>query len=177
MLSADFLKTAQILRKTYPDLEVVVPLVNAKRREQFERIKADVAPDLHVHLLDGKGREAMVASDAALLASGTAALECMLAKCPMVVGYRMKPFTFWLAKRLVKTDYVSLPNLLAGRELVKELLQEECEPVRLAAALTPLLDRGAKSHEMHDIFRHLHQQIRCNADEQAADAVLELAQQ
>src|SRR5690606_39674332 len=111
MLSVDFMKTAQILRKTYPDREVVVPLVNAKRREQFERIKADVAPDLHVRLLDGKGRQAMFASDAALLASGTAALECMLAKCPMVVGYRMKPFTFWLAKRLVKTDYVSLPNL------------------------------------------------------------------
>ena len=103
----------------------MVVLVNAKRREQFERIKAEVAPDLHIHLLDGKGREAMVASDAALLASGTAALECMLAKCPMVVGYRMKPFTFWLAKRPVKTEYVSLPNLLAGRELVKELLQDE----------------------------------------------------
>lgn len=73
MLSADFLKTAQLLRQTYPDLEIVVPLVNAKRREQFERIKAEVAPDLAVHLLDGMGREAMVASDAALLASGTAA--------------------------------------------------------------------------------------------------------
>jgi lipid-A-disaccharide synthase len=90
-------------------------------------------------MLDGKAREAMIASDAALLASGTAALECMLAKCPMVVGYRMKPFTFWLAKRLVKTDYVSLPNLLAGRELVKELLQDECQPQALADALLPLL--------------------------------------
>ncbi len=85
MLSADLLKTAQILRDTYPDLEVVVPLVNAKRREQFERISRGCT-DLHIHLLDGKkGREAMVASDAALLASGTAAPECMLAKCPMVV--------------------------------------------------------------------------------------------
>jgi len=175
MLSADFLKTAQLLRQTYPDLEVVVPLVNAKRREQFERIKADVAPDLHVRLLDGQGREAMYASDAALLASGTAALECMLAKCPMVVGYRMKPFTFWLAKRLVKTDYVSLPNLLAGRELVKELLQDECQPQALAEALLPLLANGKTSHQMHDTFRELHQLIRCNADEQAADAVLELA--
>ena len=118
MLSADFLKTAQLLRTRYPELEVVVPLVNAKRREQFERIKAEVAPDLTVHLLNGQGREAMIASDAALLASGTAALECMLAKCPMVVGYRMKPFTFWLAQKLVKTPYVSLPNLLAGRTLV-----------------------------------------------------------
>ncbi|VTP66239.1 Lipid-A-disaccharide synthase [Serratia rubidaea] len=99
ILSADFLQTAQLLRTRYPDLEVVVPLVNAKRREQFERIKAQVAPDLPAHLLDGKAREAMIASDAALLASGTAALECMLAKCPMVVGYRMKPFTFWLAQR------------------------------------------------------------------------------
>lgn len=175
MLSADFLRTAQLLRKRFPDLEIVVPLVNAKRHEQFERIKAEIAPELHAHLLDGMGREAMVASDAALLASGTAALECMLAKCPMVVGYRMKPFTFWLAKRLVKTEYVSLPNLLAGRELVKELLQEECEPVGLAAALEPLLEDGAQSHQMHDTFRHLHEQIRCNADEQAADAVLELA--
>lgn len=171
MLSADFLKTAQLLRQHYPDLEVVVPLVNAKRREQFERIKAEVAPELSVHLLNGMGREAMVASDAALLASGTAALECMLAKCPMVVGYRMKPFTFWLAKRLVKTDYVSLPNLLAGRELVKELLQEECEPQALSQALLPLLANGKTSHAMHDTFRELHQQIRCNADEQAADAV------
>lgn len=68
------------------------------------------------------GREAMVVSDAALLASGTVVLECMLAKCSMVVGYRMKFFIFWLAKRLVKIDYVSLLNLLAGRELVKELL-------------------------------------------------------
>jgi lipid-A-disaccharide synthase len=176
MLSADFLRTAQLLRRRFPDLEIVVPLVNAKRREQFEHIKAEIAPELKVHMLDGMGREAMVASDAALLASGTAALECMLAKCPMVVGYRMKPFTFWLAKRLVKTDYVSLPNLLAGRELVKELLQEECKPAALAAALEPLLEDGAQSHQMHDTFRALHQQIRCNADEQAADAVLELAQ-
>ncbi|MCE0802063.1 MULTISPECIES: lipid-A-disaccharide synthase [unclassified Buttiauxella] len=176
MLSADFLKTALLLRERFSGLEIVVPLVNAKRREQFERIKAEVAPDLTMHLLNGQGREAMVASDAALLASGTAALECMLAKCPMVVGYRMKPFTFWLAKRLVKTDYVSLPNLLAGRELVKELLQDECEPNALAKALGPLLEDGAQSHQMHDTFRELHQQIRCNADEQAANAVLELAQ-
>ncbi|MBM7344753.1 lipid-A-disaccharide synthase [Pantoea coffeiphila] len=174
MLSADFLRTAMLLRQKYPQLEVVVPLVNPRRREQFEKIKADVAPDLTMHLLDGKGRTAMVASDAALLASGTAALECMLAKCPMVVGYRMKPFTFWLAKRLVKTDYVSLPNLLAGRELVKELLQDECEPQKLAAALEPLLFNGEARQQLLATFAELHHQIRWNADEQAAAAVLEL---
>lgn len=174
MLSADFLRTAVLLRQKYPQLEVVVPLVNPRRREQFEKIKAEVAPDLTMHLLDGQGRTAMVASDAALLASGTAALECMLAKCPMVVGYRMKPFTFWLAKRLVKTDYVSLPNLLAGRELVKELLQDECEPQKLAEALEPLLFNGEARKQLLATFAELHHQIRWNADEQAAAAVLEL---
>ncbi|KEA53114.1 MULTISPECIES: lipid-A-disaccharide synthase [Mangrovibacter] len=176
MLSADFIATAQLLRKRWPNLEVVVPLVNAKRRAEFEEIKQRVAPDFPLHLLDGQAREAMVASDAALLASGTAALECMLAKCPMVVGYRMKPFTFWLAKRLVKTQYVSLPNLLAGRELVPELLQDECQPEKLAQALIPMLEGGDESKHLHDTFRALHEQIRCNADEQAAQAVLELVQ-
>ncbi|NIG62769.1 MAG: lipid-A-disaccharide synthase [Serratia symbiotica] len=173
MLSADFLKTAQRLRSHYPDLEVVVPLVNAKRREQFECIKAEVAPDLTVHLLNGQGREAMIASNAALLASGTAALECMLAKCPMVVGYRMKSFTFWLAQRLVKTPYVSLPNLLAGREIVTELLQNDCVPYKLAAALMPLLEDSSQSKKLKLAFLTLHQSIRCGADEQAAQAVLE----
>ncbi len=176
MLSADFLKTALLLRERYPALEVVVPLVNAKRREQFERIKAEIAPDLPAHLLDGQARNAMYASDAALLASGTAALECMLAKCPMVVGYRMKPFTFWLAERLVKTDYVSLPNLLAGRELVTELLQHDCVPDKLADALMPLLQGGDEVERLKQTFLELHRQIRCGADEQAAQAVLELAQ-
>ncbi|MGD9423732.1 lipid-A-disaccharide synthase [Pantoea sp. NSTU24] len=174
MLSADFLKTARLLRRHYPALEIVVPLVNARRREQFEKIKAETAPELPMHLLDGQGREAMIASDAALLASGTAALECMLAKCPMVVGYRMKPATFWLAKRLVKTPYVSLPNLLAGRELVKELLQDACQPEALAVALDPLLHAGPERETLLQTFHELHQQIRWNADEQAADAVLEL---
>ena len=174
MLSADFLKAAQLLRARYPALEIVVPMVNARRREQFEQIKSMVAPELVLHLVDGQAREVMIASDAAILASGTAALECMLAKCPMVVGYRMKPFTFWLAKRLVKTEWVSLPNLLAGREVVKELLQDECQPELLAAALEPLLHQGPERTSLLATFTELHQQIRWNADEQAAQAVLEL---
>ncbi|MGA6366821.1 lipid-A-disaccharide synthase [Proteus penneri] len=176
MLSADFIKTAQLLKQQIPSLHIVVPLVNAKRRAQFEQIHQNVAPELEIQLLDGRAREAMTASDATLLASGTAALECMLTKCPMVVGYRMKPFTFWLAKRLVKTPYVSLPNLLAGREIIKELLQEECEPSALAQQLLPLLTDEEKVHQLKEIFLQLHSAIRCNADEQAANAVLELAE-
>ncbi|MCW2258010.1 lipid-A-disaccharide synthase [Providencia alcalifaciens] len=174
MLSADFLKTAKILHKQFADIHIVVPLVNQKRREQFEVIREQIAPELTVHILDGQARDAMISADATLLASGTAALECMLAKCPMVVGYRMKPFTFWLAKRLVKTPYVSLPNLLAEKEIVKELLQEECQPELLAEQLMPLLEGGEQVDKLKDTFLQLHQLIRCDADKQAADAVLNL---
>ncbi|MGV2470382.1 lipid-A-disaccharide synthase, partial [Bacillus subtilis] len=86
MLSADFLKTATLLSNHFTDLQIVVPLVNQKRRQQFDEIKQQVAPELNVHILDGQARDAMMAADATLLASGTAALECMLTKCPMVVG-------------------------------------------------------------------------------------------
>lgn len=174
MLSADFLKTAKILHKQFSDIHIVVPLVNQKRREQFEIIRQQIAPELTVHMLDGQARDAMISADATLLASGTAALECMLTKCPMVVGYRMKPFTFWLAKRLVKTPYVSLPNLLAEKEIVKELLQEECQPELLAQQLMPLLEGGEQVDRLKDTFLQLHQLIRCDADKQAADAVLNL---
>ncbi|WP_127959688.1 lipid-A-disaccharide synthase [Serratia microhaemolytica] len=176
MLSADFLATAQRLKQFDAELEIVVPLVNRQRRQQFEQIKATVAPQLKLHLLDGQAREAMIASNAALLASGTAALECMLAKCPMVVAYRMHPFTFFLAQRLVKTRYVSLPNLLAGREIVPELLQDACQPERLANALQPLLQDAAASAQLKQTFLELHHTIRLGADQQAAQAVLELAQ-
>ena len=92
-----------------------MPLVNARRREQFGNVlKAETAPDLTVHLLDGQARDAMIASDAACWFPEPRRWSACWPKCPMVVGYRSKPFTFWLAKRLVKTDYVSLPEP-AGR--------------------------------------------------------------
>lgn len=172
LLSEPFLKAAQLVRQSIPDLHILVPLVNAKRRQEFEQIQSKVAPDLTLHLLDGHAREAMIASDAAILASGTVALECMLAKCPMVVGYKMKPLTFWLAKKLVKTQYVSLPNILAGKAIVPELLQDECTPENIAQQILPLLNNNNTT--LKQTFLALHQQIRCHADEQAANAVLDV---
>ncbi|WP_279085048.1 lipid-A-disaccharide synthase, partial [Gilliamella apis] len=171
LLSEPFLKAAQLLRDKLPDLHIVVPLVNSKRRVEFEQIKAEIAPELKVQLLDGHAREAMIASNAAILASGTVALECMLAKCPMVVGYKMKAFTFWLAKKLIKTAYVSLPNILAGKEIVPELLQHDCTPENIANHVLPFLE--GDNTELKATFLALHKQIRCNADEQAAQAVLD----
>ena len=172
LLSEPFLKAVQLLRDKFPDLHIVVPLVNSKRRAEFEQIKAEIAPELKLQLLDGHAREAMIASNAAILASGTVALECMLAKCPMVVGYKMKAFTFWLAKKLIKTPYVSLPNILAGKEIVPELLQHDCTPENIANHVLPFLE--SDNTELKATFLALHKQIRCNADEQAAQAVLDV---
>lgn len=172
LLSAPFLQAAILLRQRYPDLHIVVPLVNAKRRQEFEEIKAKIAPKLDIQLLDGQARDAMIASDAAILASGTVALECMLAKCPMVVGYKMKAFTFWLAKKLIKTPYVSLPNILAGKQIVPELLQEACTAENITNHIIPFLE--GDNSALKETFLSLHQQIRCGADEQAAQAVLDV---
>lgn len=177
-LSEAFLQTAVLLKQQFPELQFLVPLVNAKRRQEFLAIKEKVAPQLEMHLLDGNARYAMMAADATLLASGTAALEAMLCKSPMVVGYKMKPFTYFLAKRLVKTQYISLPNLLANKMLVPELIQEDCNPQNLAANLAPYLGQSADSLKRRQVlieaFTQLHQQIRCNADKQAALAVIDL---
>ena len=177
-LSEPFLQTAQLLHQRYPDVKFLVPLINQKRRRQFEQIKQRVAPELDMILLDGNARAAMITAEATLLASGTAALEAMLCKSPMVVGYRMKPFTYFLAKRLVKTKYVSLPNLLADEMLVPELIQEDCNPTNLAEKLSHYLseDKSAAQnrHVLLQRFAELHQMIQCNADQQAAQAVIDL---
>lgn len=177
-LSEPFLQTAQLLHERYPDVKFLVPLINQKRRQQFEQIKQRVAPELDMILLDGNARAAMITAEATLLASGTAALEAMLCKSPMVVGYRMKPFTYFLAKRLVKTKYVSLPNLLADEMLVPELIQEDCNPTNLAEKLSQYLseDKSAvqNRHVLLQRFVELHQRIQCNADQQAAQAVIDL---
>ena len=177
-LSEPFLQTAQLLHQRYPDVKFLVPLINQKRRQQFEQIKQRVAPELDMILLDGNARAAMITAEATLLASGTAALEAMLCKSPMVVGYRMKPFTYFLAKRLVKTKYVSLPNLLADEMLVPELIQEDCNPTNLAEKLSLYLSEEKSAvqnrHILLQRFAELHQRIQCNADQQAAQAVIDL---
>lgn len=177
-LSEPFLQTAKLLKTTFPDLQFLLPLVNQNRIEQFEQIKAKIAPDLSLHILHGQARQAMMVAEATLLASGTAALEAMLCKSPMVVGYKMKSLTYWLAKRLVKTAYISLPNLLANEPLVPELIQEECNPENLARHLACYLSNDSQEQQKTAVlkqrFIEIHQQIKCNADQQAAQAVIDL---
>ncbi|MFC0309159.1 lipid-A-disaccharide synthase [Gallibacterium trehalosifermentans] len=175
-LAETFIKTAILLQQQYPDIKLLVPLVNQKRRQQFEQILQQVAPDLEMILIDGHAKQAMIAAEATLLASGTAALEAMLCKSPMVVGYKMKASTYWLAKRLVKTNYISLPNILANDLLVPEMIQEQCEPELLAVKLavyfsTEEADLRHKA-QLRQTFTDLHRSIQQDADKLAAEAVV-----
>ena len=125
-LSRPFIETLLQCLKGHPDLLFTIPFVNQKTRRIFEQelnqqtIKDPVARS-HFILFDGRSREVMAAANAVLLASGTAALEAMLLKKPMLVAYKLAPLTYWIAKRLLQVPYYSLPNLLAGEYLVEEI--------------------------------------------------------
>ncbi len=172
MLAPTFIETCKLLHQQYPDLGFVVALVNQKRRQQFEQAWQQYAPELEFKLVDDTARNVITAADAVMLASGTVALECMLLKRPMVVGYRVNALTAFLAKHLLKTEYVSLPNILAGEELVKEYLQDDCTPQNLFAEVSRLLEGNNQS--MLNKFTEMHHWIRKDADQQAANAVLNL---
>ncbi|NOH52494.1 lipid-A-disaccharide synthase [Vibrio coralliilyticus] len=172
MLAGPFIETCRRLHHKHPDLGFVVALVNQKRREQFEQVWQELAPELDFKLVNDTARNVITASDVVMLASGTVALECMLIKRPMVVGYRVNALTAFIARQMLKTKYVSLPNILAEQELVKELLQEDCTPENLEIEVEKLL--GEQGQCMIEKFTEMHHWIRKDADKQAAKAVLNL---
>ncbi|SDH26007.1 lipid-A-disaccharide synthase [Pseudomonas abietaniphila] len=168
-LCALFFDAAERLLAQRPGIRFVLPCASPQRRAQIELLLQ--GRDLPLTLLDGRSHVALAACDAVLIASGTATLEALLYKRPMVVAYRLAPLTYWILKRMVKSPYVSLPNLLAQRLLVPELLQDAATADALAQILLPLLDNGA---EQTAGFDALHRTLRRDASNQAADAVLNL---
>lgn len=164
-----FLAAADRLRAMRPGIRFVVPCASPERRVQLEQMLA--GRDLPLTLLDGQSHSALAACDAVLIASGTATLEALLYKRPMVVAYSVAPLTFRILRRMVKSPYVALPNLLAQRLLVPELLQDAATPDAMAQLLSPLLDNGEVQTEGFDA---IHRTLRCDASSRAASAVLEL---
>jgi lipid-A-disaccharide synthase len=179
-LGADFLAAAARVLAAEPALQIVVPMASPQAHAAFKRLFAShpdadaLAPVLRE--IVGHARPLMIASDVILLASGTATLEAMLAKRPMVVAYKVSPTTYRLVKGLglLKVDSYALPNVLAGERVVPELMQHDCTPAQLAEATLRWLCDPAAAAALQPRFRELHLQLRQDASAQAAAAVAEV---
>ncbi len=173
-LGQTFLEAAWQVSEKLPGLHIVVPAANAVCRQLIStQLSASALPVAHSHLLDGQARTAMVAADVVLLASGTATLETMLVKRPMVVGYRVAELTYRIVKALglLKVDRYALPNVLAGRDLAPELMQHDCTPEKLAAAVLHWFEHPEKVAELQVTYQALHDELRRDASASAAAAV------
>ena len=174
-LGAIFLDAASHVRAQIPNLQVVVPAANERCRTELEILLRASGP---VSLLQGHSHRVMAAADVVLLASGTAALEAMLAKRPMVVGYRISALTYRIVRglNLLRTSVYSLPNILAGHALVPELMQDECTAENLATEVMRLLNEPGRRALMVNAFErmHLNLHIGGGAAAAAARAVSEL---
>ena len=174
-LAEPLARTACWVRRRRSDVRFVAPLVDGPTRECFARALAEHAPDVRCRVLPGASRDAMAASDVVLLASGTATLEAMLLKRPMVITYRTMRLTWMLGRAMLHVDHVGLPNLLAGERLVPELLQDDATPERLGPPLVERLDHPGRQRPVLEAFDRIHRALRNDAFTKAADAVLEVA--
>lgn len=168
-----FLLAAQKSYQSRPDLRFVIPAASEARYAQIKQVLKEF-PDLPVTVVLGQSHDAMVAADAILIASGTATLEAMLLKRPMVIAYHMAAFSYWLLSKLVSSKFVGLPNLLADKELVPELLQQNATPSQLSDALNVYLDSNATAQQLINQFTIIHKQLRRDASETAAQGILSM---
>ena len=172
MMAEVFLDTAAAVVASVEGLQLVIPAANDARYTQLTDILA-ARPELDIKLLLQQSHLAMEASDAVLLASGTTALEAMLLKKPMVVSYRLGALTYKLLSPFIKTPFVSIPNLLANKMLVPELVQDQAVVSELAPAVLDALDQ-TKREALVASFDTLHQQLAVESGAIAATAIVEL---
>ncbi len=174
-LGADFAGAAAWIAQRRPGIRFVAPMASAAVRSRFEQDLRLRAPGVEVQLLDGRARIALAAADVVLVASGTATLETLLSKRPMVVAYRLAATTFFLLTRLglVKVQHIAQPNLLLGERAVPELLQEQVRPETLGGAVLGELE-SARGGDLERRFHQVHLALRQGGAAQAADAILDL---
>lgn len=172
-LAATYIETARLILHKLPEAQFLVPLASRETRIIFENMQwKQEAQDLPITLLFGHAHDAMIAADGVLVASGTATLEAALLKRPMVITYKMPGFTWWLSKRKKYQPYVGLPNILAGKFVVPELLQEEATPENLAQALLNVVNDKDAVAQLEETFTGMHQTLRQNTAQKAAAAIL-----
>ena len=168
-----FMHAAVFCLEQDPELLFYIPAANSDRYRQLHHQLNDYV-DFPIQLFNGNSHRVMAAADVLLLASGTVALEALLLKKPMVVAYKMAPLTFKILSWLVKTPFVSLPNLLANKLLVPELLQDNATPEKLSAAVMHYFENPEEASVLRDTFAEMHFNLRRDASVRAAAAIAKL---
>lgn len=172
-LARTYIETAKLILQKLPEAQFLVPLASRETRTIFENeLWKQEAQQLPITMLFGHAHDAMIAADGVLVASGTATLEAALLKCPMVITYKMSGLTYWIAKRKQYLPYVGLPNILAGKFVVPEILQDDATPENLAQALLNLVNNKHAVAELGKTFATMHQTLRQDTAQKAAAAIL-----
>ncbi|HIV14473.1 MAG TPA: lipid-A-disaccharide synthase [Candidatus Avisuccinivibrio pullicola] len=167
-----FARTARLIRHKLPDTVFISATPSHEAAVLLKDLWLTYAPDISLTVFVGEARDVMASADATLVTSGTVAFEAMLVKCPLAVAYKVSALSAAIGRRLLKVDMFSLPNLLAGRRIVSEFIQEQCTPEALAEEMLRLLN--SDNLLMKKEFMSLHQSIRVNSDELAARAVFKV---
>ena len=171
-----YIEVARQLLARYPDAQFLVPLATRPTLDQFDQLLTrHKAWDLPIRKLFGHAQMAMIAADVVLVTSGTATLEVALTKKPMVISYKLSWLTYQLVKRKLKLPYVGLPNILAKRFVVPELLQKDATVEKLTAAVAELYDNQASRQDIIDTFTALHHSLQADSARLAAEAILKVA--
>lgn len=172
-LAETYIQTARLILEKLPGAQFLVPLASRETRTIFEDMLWKLeAQELPITMLFGHAHDAMIAADGVLVASGTATLEAALLKRPMVITYKMLPLTYWLSKRKAYLPYVGLPNVLAGKFVVPEILQDDATPENLAQALLNLVSDKNAVAELETLFGEMHLQLKQDTAHKAAQAIL-----
>lgn len=170
LMLGPFLDAAQRFTASH-DAQVVIPCINPAIQTVVEHALAEHA-GIDAVVYPGNATLGLTAADVALVKSGTSTLETMLLKRPMVVSYRLGSLSYQVARLLVRTPYVALPNILAQRMLVPEFLQDAAHGPALAEALEAQWQAARTDPQFFDVFYALHARLAQGADVSAADAVL-----
>ncbi len=172
-LAKTYIETAKLILQKHPEAQFLVPLASRETRTIFENeLWRQEAQQLPITMLFGHAHDAMIAADGVLVASGTATLEAALLKRPMVITYKMSALSYWIAKRKQYLPYVGLPNVLAGKFVVPEILQDDATPENLAQALLNLADNKHVVAELERTFSVMHETLRQDTAQKAAAAIL-----
>lgn len=169
-----YLQTLKICHARMPQLQFVCPLVQPAYEQYIEQLRSELAPELTIKYVIKDSFAVLAAADCALVTSGTATLETMLHKTPMVISYRTNWFNYQIGKKLIRVKFIGLPNLLANAPVVPEFIQAQATPHNLASALCNLLGSESLRDQQLAQFYKIHQQLRQGASQKAAATIMEI---